>query len=99
MLCRPDRYEAACDRTFQPPTLVARFRLDIPGPGDSESARLDWFDCWTRTLIKSENQRIARTGDTAVAPNIANAATTTDTTATGGTTSPAIPYDSVGYPD
>jgi hypothetical protein len=78
-----DRYEAACDRTFQAPTL--------PGPGIQTRLDLIGSIAGLEPSLINENQRIARTGDTAVAPNIANAATTTDTTATRGTTSPATP--------
>jgi hypothetical protein len=34
------------DCTFQTPALAARFRLDIPSPGCSESAQPVWFHYW-----------------------------------------------------
>jgi hypothetical protein len=31
--------------------VAARFRLDIPEPGCSESAQPVWFHCWTKPLM------------------------------------------------
>ena len=66
-----------------------------PAPGIQTRLDLIGSIAGLEPSLINENQRIARTGDTAVAPNIANAATTTDTTATEETRH----RDTVGYPD